>query len=117
MTDSEIALWKRLRKRQILGVQFYRQKPIGSYIVDFYAPAVDLVIEVDGSQHMEKRQAQRDAERDKYLRSLGLGLLRFSSREVLKETEAVVEVIYRTMVRRLNKQNPPWPPFTKGGIR
>jgi very-short-patch-repair endonuclease len=51
MTDSEKNLWLRLRGKQLLGVQFYRQEPIGDYIVDFYAPQVKLVVEIDGSQH------------------------------------------------------------------
>ncbi len=52
MTDSERALWERLRRKQVQAVQFYRQKPIGNYIVDFYAPKAKIVVEVDGSQHM-----------------------------------------------------------------
>ncbi len=51
-TDSEKALWSRLRNKQLLGIQFYRQKPIGEHIVDFFAPKAKLVVEVDGSQHM-----------------------------------------------------------------
>lgn len=54
LTDSDKALWSPLRRKQLEGVQFYRQKPIGRYIVDFFAPIVDLVIEVDGSQHLQK---------------------------------------------------------------
>ena len=52
-TDAELHLWQRLRRKQILGVQFYRQKPIANYIADFYAPAAKLVVEVDGAQHLE----------------------------------------------------------------
>ena len=52
MTAAENELWSRLRLKQVLGVQFYRQKPIGDYIVDFYAPKAKLVLEVDGSQHL-----------------------------------------------------------------
>ena len=52
MANSELALWSRLRLKQVLGVQVYRQKPIGNYIVDFYAPRAQLVVEVDGSQHL-----------------------------------------------------------------
>ena len=48
MAECERLLWSRLRRKQLHGVQFYRQKPIGSYIVDFYAPAARLVVEVDG---------------------------------------------------------------------
>ena len=46
MTDSERALWARLRRKQVQSVQFYTQKPIGNYIVDFYAPKAKLVVEV-----------------------------------------------------------------------
>jgi very-short-patch-repair endonuclease len=109
MTDSERALWLRLRGKQLLGVQFYRQKPIGNFIVDFYAPKARLVVEVDGSQHMEGDQAEKDWNRDVYLRQVGLEVLRFNSREVLKETDAVVEAIYQTMARKLKVQRMPGP--------
>ena len=52
MTHSERAMWARRRRKQVLSVQFYTQKPIGNYIVDFYAPKAKLVVEVDGSQHI-----------------------------------------------------------------
>lgn len=51
MTDSEKALCQKLRNKQIKGYQFYRQKPLGVYIVDFYCPKGNLVIELDGGQH------------------------------------------------------------------
>ena len=60
------------------GVQFYRQKPIGNYIVDFYAPAVRLIVEIDGSQHLEPDQARRDEFRTAYFNQLGLRVLRFT---------------------------------------
>jgi very-short-patch-repair endonuclease len=84
--------------KQLAGVQFYRQKPIGNYIVDFYAPKAKLVIEIDGSQHLEAPQVEKDRERDEYLGRVGLMVLRFNSRQVLKETEAVVELIYQTII-------------------
>ena len=102
MTESECVLWARLRGKQILRVQFYRQKPIGNYIVDFFAPKTKLVIEVDGSQHMKKNNSKRDKDRDTYLAGLGIKVLRFNSREVLKYTDGVVEVIFRAMEKRLN---------------
>ena len=101
MTASEQVLWSRLRGKQLLGVQFYRQKPIGSYIVDFYAPKSKLVVEVDGSQHIKQSNAEKDRHRDDYLSGVGLKVLRFNSRQVLKETDAVVKVIYREIVQRL----------------
>ena len=107
ITDSERVLWSRLRGKQLLGVQFYRQEPIGNYIVDFFAPKTKLVVEVDGSQHMEAVHAGKDKRRDGYLAGLGLRVLRFDGRQVLQETDAVVEVIFRTMAERLNLRNPP----------
>ncbi len=95
LTRSERALWSRLRGKQILGVQFYRQKPIGDFIVDFYAPKANLVIEVDGSQHLQDESSVRDHKRDEYLAGLGLKALWFNSREVLTNTDEVVEVVYR----------------------
>jgi very-short-patch-repair endonuclease len=101
LTDSELSLWRRLRGKQLAGVQFYRQKPIGIYIVDFYAPKAKLVIEIDGSQHLEAHQASKDRERDEYLGRLGLTVLRINGRQVLKETEAVVELIYQTIAAKM----------------
>ena len=115
LTDSEKALWSRLRSKQVLGIQFYRQKPIGEHIVDFFAPRAKLVVEVDGSQHMGADYAQKDRRRDRYLASLGLKVLRFNRREVLKESNAVIEAIYRALIGQLNTEIPPVPPLKKGG--
>lgn len=114
MTETEQKLWSYLRGKQILGIQFYRQKPLGSYIVDFYAPAARLVIELDGSQHHEEDHARRDADRDANLSSQGLLVLRFDNLQVLKEIEAVLEQIIRVCGER---QIPPAspPPFFKVG--
>ncbi len=101
MTDSERVLWSQLRGKQVLGVQFYRQKPLGGYIVDFYAPQVRLVIEVDGSQHLEGHQVELDRHREEYLAGNGLRVLRFNSREVLVNTESVLEVIHQAIAKGL----------------
>ena len=113
MTDAERALWSKLRGKQIQGVQFYRQKPIGNHIVDFYAPKAKLVVEVDGSQHLEESHVQKDNRRDAYLASLGLMVLRFDDLQVLREPDAVVEVIFDALVNHVN-ENPPKSPFAKG---
>jgi len=107
MTDAEQLLWSRLRRKQILGVQFYRQKPIGPFIVDFHAPAAGLVIEVDGGQHYEEEHRRRDAERDAALVTLGLLVLRFDNLQVLKELDAVVEQIFMMIKERV--KSPPAP--------
>ena len=100
MTDAERKLWSRLRHKQILGIQFYRQKPLGPYIVDFYAPAVKLVVEVDGSQHDEPDHLRKDAERDANLAGQGVLVLRFDNRQVLTATDAVVAEIARVCGER-----------------
>ena len=117
MTDSERVLWSRVRGKQLLGVQFYRQKPIGDYIVDFFAPKAKLVVEVDGSQHMQRDHATKDKRRDAYLASLGLRVLRFDSSQVLRETDAVAEAIFQAMAMFLNLEIPPIPPFPQGGTK
>ena len=103
MTDAEQLLWYRLRRKQLLAVQFNRQKPIGPYIVDFYASKAKLVIEIDGSQHAEFEHKQKDAIRDNYLHQQGLTVLRFNNRQILQEIDEVVELIIGTM----KGKNPP----------
>jgi len=102
MTEAERVLWYRLRRKQLLGVQFYRQKPIGNYIVDFYAPAANLVIEVDGCQHLEPEHQVQDEIRVKFLAKRGLTVLRFDNRQVLCETGPVAEQILSWMLEKLN---------------
>ena len=96
-TDAELHLWYRLRRKQILGVQFYRQKPIGNYIADFYATAAKLVIELDGAQHLERGQANYDAQRTRDLEQQGVKIIRFDDRQVLLETESVLEAIFHVV--------------------
>lgn len=97
MTDAELLLWARLRKKQVKRVQFYRQKPLGNYIVDFYCPAANLVVEVDGGQHYTEEGKMKDRERGTYLASLDLKVLRFSNVDVLKEIDAVLQVIWENV--------------------
>lgn len=83
MTEAEKLLWSRLRNKQILGVQFYRQKPILNYIVDFYCPAANVVVECDGSQHYTIEGLEADHIRDEALGQLGLTVLRFDNGQVM----------------------------------
>ncbi len=101
LTDAETLLWSRLRRKQMLGLQFYRQKPIAGYITDFYCAAAKLVIELDGSQHYELEHKENDVERDKSLEALGIHVVRFDNRQVLLETESVMEEIYRFVAKRI----------------
>ena len=93
MTDTERHIWAKLRMKQLNGYQFYRQKPIGDYIVDFYCPRAKLVIEVDGGQHFSDEMTEYDRIRDEYISSLGLRVLRFTNTDVLTNIESVLESI------------------------
>ncbi|MGZ5052256.1 MAG: endonuclease domain-containing protein [Methylobacter sp.] len=72
-----------------------------SFIVDFYCPAAKLVIELDGSQHLEEEHQIKDQKRDAALAGLGLRVLRFDNRQVLLETDAVLEVINMIIKERM----------------
>jgi len=94
-TDAERALWNYLRLCQLGGHKFRRQQPIGKYIVDFVCLEKRLVIEVDGGHHSEK--FNYDSERDAWLKKQNFKIMRFFDNQVLKETEAVKEVILQTL--------------------
>ena len=94
MTDAEKSLWLKLRRKQLKGYQFYRQKIVEGYIVDFYCPRARLIVELDGGQHYGPEEMAKDRVKDQYLRGQGLEVLRFSDREVLVERESVLEKIY-----------------------
>jgi very-short-patch-repair endonuclease len=91
-TEAEAKLWSRLRAHRMAGVQFRRQHAIGNYIVDFCSPRRKIVIELDGSQHLD--QADYDLERTQYLQSLGYRVVRFWNNDVLNNTEAVLHAIW-----------------------
>ena len=117
VTDSESALGSRLRNEQLLGIQVSRQKPLGDHSVDFFTPRATLVVDVEGSQPQAGDPALQDRRRDGYLVSLGLKVLRLNSRDVLEESDAVAEAIYRAVAEQLNPKIPPGPPLIKGDNR
>src|SRR5215207_10037595 len=89
-TLAERKLWSRIRNDQ-LGVTFRRQHAVGNYIPDFSSPKAKLIIELDGSQHLE--QAEYDQERAKYLESLGYKVIRFWNNDVMNKIEEVLLTI------------------------
>ena len=98
-TSAEDRLWQELRGGRLDGLRFRRQHVLGRFIVDFYAVNAGIVIEVDGPIHAG--QEDSDAERDVYLRSLGLTALRFSNDEVLQNTQHVIDAIHVAAVKNL----------------
>lgn len=83
-TMEEAMMWKVLKNRQVSGVRFRRQFSVGAYILDFYCPELKLCIEIDGAGHYSNEGLRHDYVRDKYLSELGIRVLRFENRAVLK---------------------------------
>ncbi len=110
MTEAEKLLWSKIRKKQLKNCQFYRQKIIGNYIVDFYCPKSNLIIELGGGQHYSDEGMKKDKSRDDYMKNLELRVLRFSDKDVFENLKGILEKIWEEL-------NPPKPPFKKGGIR
>lgn len=91
-TQEEILLWSRLKNSQ-LGSKFRRQHSIGGYIVDFYCPSKNLVIEIDGLQHFTKQNKEYDELRTKFLEGLDIKVIRFNNTEINKNLNLVIEKI------------------------
>ena len=91
MTPTERKLWARLRAHRMKGVHFRSQHAIGNYVVDFCAVRKKLIIELDGSQHLE--QTEYDTERTKSLESKGYKVLRFWNNDVTNNMDKVLSVI------------------------
>ncbi|MDP2822232.1 MAG: endonuclease domain-containing protein [Sulfuritalea sp.] len=94
MTDAEIRLWQRLRGRQIAGCKFRRQHPFLDYVLDFVCLEKQVIVEVDGGQHLENA---RDQVRDVRLQEAGFQVLRFWNNQVLREMDAVVAAIWNAL--------------------
>ncbi len=92
-TDAERKLWQQLKGRQMLGIKFRRQYPIAGYIADFASPDVRLVVELDGGQHLERREYDR--QRSRRMACNGYRVLRFWNDDVLLRTDDVLAEIVR----------------------
>jgi very-short-patch-repair endonuclease len=88
---SEVLLWQQIKNKQLNGLDFDRQKIIGSYIVDFYCANCNLVVEIDGSSHDNK--AEYDEERDAYLNGLGLTVIHILDADVKQNLAGVMEML------------------------
>lgn len=92
MTDAEKLLWSKIRRKQLNGVKFCRQKIVGNYIVDFLSFEKKLIIELDGGQHAD--QVEYDKKRTAFLEQQGFTVIRFWNTEVLLETDSVLEQLW-----------------------
>jgi very-short-patch-repair endonuclease len=96
-TEAERRLWQHLRRGQLNGFKFRRQRPIGRYVCDFVCLEAGVVVELDGSQHFA--QSAYDEQRDAFLRSNGFRVLRFWNGLVFSEPDAVVQTIMEALTR------------------
>ncbi len=96
-TDAEKIVWQQLRSRQLAGCKFRRQHPLGNYIVDFICLDRKLIIELDGSQHMET--LEYDEKRSNFLQQEGFVILRFWNNQVFEELETVLAVIHGELTK------------------
>jgi very-short-patch-repair endonuclease len=96
MTQAERRLWYHLRDRRFDGWKFRRQVSLGDYVVDFICQSARLIIEVDGGQHMERRDA--DATRTAWLDSQGYRVLRFWNNDVLGNLDGVAVVVMQALM-------------------
>jgi very-short-patch-repair endonuclease len=96
-TDAERFLWSYLRRRQLDGFRFRRQRPIGDYVCDFVCLEASLIVELDGSQHAER--TPYDQIRDAFLRSEGFRVLRFWNVDLFDNVDSVVETIHAALHR------------------
>lgn len=112
-TRSEQILWSKLRTKQIQNLRFRRQHGIGPYIVDFYCPEKFVVIEVDGDIHAMEDHKEMDQQRENYLKSLGLEVIRYVNDDILNRLDVVLDDLCR---RLLEESTSPSPLLTKEGV-
>jgi len=93
MTLTEILFWKRVNKKQCLGYDFDRQKPILNYVVDFYCKDLKLAIEIDGQSHNHEDIYVADKMRQEEIEKLGVTFLRFKNEEILQNLNSVIEIL------------------------
>ncbi|WP_346912906.1 DUF559 domain-containing protein [uncultured Roseibium sp.] len=93
MTETEKKLWRVLRGHRLENISFRRQMPIAGYVADFASPSHKLIIELDGSQHGQKRELIADRSRDRVLVELGWKVLRIWNAEVTEDLDGVCRKI------------------------
>jgi very-short-patch-repair endonuclease len=100
-TVEEIKVWQFL-KTSPLDFKFRQQHPFGPYILDFYCHKAQLSIEIDGNNHLQKSQKNRDKIRTAYLNEMGIQELRFTNQEVNSEIEKVEQKIFTFLKSKLH---------------
>ncbi len=96
-TIEEKILWSKLRNRQVYGVKFRRQQPIGPYIVDFVSFEERIIIEIDGGYHNKESNRKNDHERTRWLEQEGYIVLRFWNKDIVEDIEGVFYAIHKAI--------------------
>src|SRR3989344_500141 len=96
-TKPELLLWSKLKNKQLGGYRFRRQFSIGRYVADFYCPELSLVIEVDGPNHNLRDEKQYDKQRNLFMKSLGINVVRFSNDNVTNNIEGIIQTILSSL--------------------
>ena len=109
-TLAEVMLWQHLKCKKMLGYDFHRQKPIGEYIVDFFCPKLNLIIEIDGESHNYKFDTDR--ERQENLELLGFRFLRFLDSDIKHNLKGVILEIMKWI-----KKHTPKSPLNRGDFQ
>ena len=109
LTEAEVMMWELLRNRQ-RKVEFRRQHPIGSVIVDIYCAEAKLVDGCDGAPHFTDEGRLKDERRTSWLNSQDIEVIRFTSHDIVEETQRVLEAIGRAIEKQLVKRLAPHPP-------
>lgn len=95
MTDAERYLWTALRFKQMSGLRFRRQQPVGPYVTDFFCARAKLIVELDGDQHGSEKAMASDRARSEWLKARGYSVLRFPNREAFRNRQGIVDAIVR----------------------
>ncbi len=101
LSPPEVKLWSRIRRRQLAGLRFRRQHPIGPYSADFYCDEARLIVELDGSAHRER--VERDRARDEFIQSRGILTLRITVSDFERDIPAALDRIERTAITRIDE--------------
>lgn len=112
-TDAELLIWQCLRTRRLHECKFLRQHRVGPFYLDFVCLEIGLIVELDGSQHLEPQQQHADGLRTLFLERMGYRVLRFWNDEVLRETDSVLDEI----ARAVQAPHPAFGPLPASGAR
>ena len=96
-TEAEQIVWSWLRNRQVNGLKFRRQQPIGDYVVDFVCLDKLLIVEIDGGNHNTDKSIEKDEIRTKWLEARGYKVVRFWNSDVLDNPDGVFDTLTLTL--------------------